>query len=432
MQSIVIYKHLHGVVLKIKNRGNFMVSNFFSVANLPAFGYSRPDWTLDSLIRFNKETYHYEKVVNVWNENCQKMEPVELKAIFPPANVIRYTAEWIKHDSGYSGGRKDEVNIGNNWQTLALVRDLYSVINMKNPPTSQDELTSNHFALAILRNKFDALSLGGTSSVVRVPVSGDTSKLESWVASDTIEHKKQLLFSATNIGITVGSELESAVLFGQISSEVAFIASNFVWMESFFSPANIDKMVDDIAEMAGPDVDKEFLRDTIIRLGENQREIFDEQLSARFANYAQKEAEGTYNLFVPGYDVTNSANFKEYKQEIIRLMEDMFLKAVDEHLFGDARKSVNSLWNAVWTDDRIFNIAGQKYNMREMDDRRTFLIYGEDRLNKSSEDNSIKAAAEVKSEQDVRLSLRKELKDMFVRRFANHQNVFDEYEKYLG
>jgi len=292
----------------------------------------------------------FGRSVSVWNESTASFDTVKQTALLPPPTIIRYTSTPFAGSAGNfaEGG---QIEVGKNWQTLALVNVAHNAFGIGNPPDSYDDLTDDDIALAVFMNKFNAHS--GNFMPVAKPV---TEK-------------------------SAGNDMAFAVLtgdgnniFADLAWKMTRLAQDQVRLESFFSDANINDMVNGIG--LGLNVDKVALRNAITTAGNASRELFDKKLAKTFEILAHEEARRTYNLFAPKYDIADSPNFARYKQTLTELMEDMLGKAANTLLFGDINQSINTLWDEMWTDDRIFNIGDQTFTMRQMDDRRTFLLSG--------------------------------------------------------
>lgn len=398
-------------------------------ANRPFFGWHGiHSLRFDSLGKLEEDTNRF--ITGAWIINGQGdgFDFIESRVFHPPPTIIRYWNEYFSSLQSKSHADANEIEVGRNWQTLLAANHIFANIGLRNPPQSYDELTDNHFALVIFQNKLHR-GLPGSENILSTP-----SDLQALLGTSTSSNagSPTPLFARNMMSATRHQHI-----FSQLDEMIVHAASVHVWLESFFSESSIKTIVNEIASLVGPDLDKDFLHKTITEFGNKQKEMFDASLRESFEWLAPKEAELTYQLFVPGYNIADSQNFQEYKQALIQLMEGMYEKAVSLFLAGDVDRTSDSLWDSMWTDDRIFNIGGQRFTMREMDDRRTFLITGSHRQSDNSEFAAVKDNDEEAKYQDSPLALKDRLSALFAKRFAsNHrQNVETAllaYEKFFG
>lgn len=353
----------------------------------------------------------------VFNENTNVHES-KFAPISPPTMIKYHNGPFMSQ--GGAGNRNDinQIEVGRNWQTLVLVRGVFNDFGLGDPPASYEDITDKHIALAIFMNKMNAND-GRTMRVVNPDY-----------APNTPESVDEPAFA-----VLMG---HGQYVFGQLNFLMAELASSAVSITSFFQPSHIEHMVHEIASFVGGGVDKDALRDAIGNIGNQQKEQLNEHIARSFEMLVQAEAEQTYKLFSPNYDITDSPNFAQHKQALTQLMEDMFVNAVEILLFGDASKDTNHLWDSVWTDDRIFNIAGQHLTMREMEDRRTFLWSGSHRQTESEDSYAEPTTQSEMPYEDSttphstpQLTLFERLSKLFAQRFGvshNLQSVLASYE----
>jgi len=305
-------------------------------------------------------TNPFGRSVSVWDEERGQFETIRQKAILPPPTIIRYTNNPFVGGAGtLTGG--NQIEVGKNWQTLALVNSAFNKFGLGSPPASYDKLTDDHIALAVFMNKFNN-NFGNLMAVTNPDYA------HSMSSDDEATVKVFAVFTG-----------HDQFIFGGLAHKMTRFAQNYVRLESFFSENNIDAVVHEIASMINADVDKYLLRNAIVEAGNIQREQFEQQLETNFALLAEMDAKHTYEMFAPEYDITGSENFAQFKQAFTQLMQDMYTKAVNTILSGDMNQDVTNLWDGMWTNDRVFNIAGRNFTMREMDDMRTFLWSGSHR-----------------------------------------------------
>jgi len=352
----------------------------------------------------------------VFNKDTNVYEHIRVSSL--PPTIIRYHNG--SFEKTFSRENQGNIEAGKNWQTLSLVSSAFSKFGLGEPPASYEDLTDNHIALAIFMNKMNA-SNGRTIPVVNPKYASITPEIEGEVPF--------LVFMGHN-----------QYVFGELNFKMANLASQYVSAASFFQPNHIEHIVHEISKIVGDGVDKDALRDTVTNIGNQQKEQLNERLAKNFEVLAQAETEQTYKLFSPDYDITDSPNFAQYKQALIQLMEDMFTKAVSIFLFGDTSQNTNHLWDDVWTDDRIFNIAGQNFTMREMDDRRTFLWSGSHRINEgeaytANETKGRPEYAAESPEEAPKTPLNEILSAMLAQRFSIPQKIqtmLADYEKFFN
>jgi hypothetical protein len=315
--------------------------------------------------------------MDVRNEKSGQYDFIPRSAIAPPPTIIRYNRDSFNNGELANGpiALKRElgtIEVGKNWQTLALVRRMSAAMGLE-APNCYNELNENHFALAIMYNKISnstgrRMPLINPANLPQAPV------LDGYAGLNTPQPQANTLMFRS-----VVQHSHPQVGFETLAYQMAITAQNQVLMESFLDPENINAMINEINTMLGGKVDKDFLNKAMTDFANDQKDRFNRRLSDIFAEMAAQEAKWTYNLFSPGYDITNSPNFAQYKQSLIQLMEDMYKKAINTIQTGNLNQNINTLWDNMWTNDRIFNIAGQNLTMRQMDDQRTFLITGSHR-----------------------------------------------------
>ena len=381
-------------------------------------GHKNP-WTFESSIHFNEDTKLFSfPHSKLWNEDRGEFDIIKLDAILPPPNFLRYHTGPI-HSRTYNIRDFDAIEVGKNWQTLSFVRDISQFMGIEFPE-NYEELTDTHFALAILRNKIHYHFGHASGFVVRNPAHSPVAMGLADADSVTpFQRGPNELMIPISFGFSPDDTLWN------FTNRIADFVKYRMIAESFFSADNIINVVNSAAALVGGDVDKEFLINAMTEFGKDQLERFDRQLAESFENAAFEKARWVYNYYMPGYDIEGSANFEQFKQSFIELLEDMFAEAVDILLFGNRNQSVDNLLDNVWESDRLFNIGGKFFKMRDLSGEQPELPSGQD--NEVSDEDDDESHA-------VRLSLRERLTSMFLERFAVKQNIaamLAEYDKFL-
>lgn len=369
-------------------------------------------------------------------EGVEKRSPISL-----PVTTIRYMPvafEYKKLDSGLkiitNGNEYSTIEIGNNWQTLGLVRRASEMLGL-DVPLSYEELNETHFALAIFQNTLHLSRNSNRTQILSVhPEFMQVPTEHNFEAPRDINSSGFRMFYRPP---TIGGWGEGGL--GNLASSAADTARTLVLLNDFFSEAHIKIMVNEIAKMAGEGTDKDFLINILTQFGNAQKENFNRELEDSIIQGAMGKAKWFYEHMGPSdYDIENSPNFIEFKEAMIRLQEDMFIKALGVMLYGDTNNHPDFLWDGMWTDDRLFNIAGQVMTLRELDDRRTFLLTGSHRVSEdapAASDSNQVVENQVSHHEENQVSFMERVKAMLLKRFSTHQNIrsaISAYEGFLG
>lgn len=147
----------------------------------------------------------------------------------------------------------------------------------------------------------------------------------------------------------------------------------------------------------GEEVDLDFLRNAINSLGKNQKAIYEEKLEKKIEHLAQIRTEYVYSLFDSNYNIANSAadpNFQSFKNSYREQIKEMYTNAVTAFYNGDTG-SIFSLIDATYESDRQYNIGGELFTKRELDDAIYLIQRGEYKekttLQKDLKDSGLRA-----------------------------------------